>query len=70
MKDGSTGLVTTTCQSFHLDGWRQDRGSGGLLINAVLAANVATDLSMPRSPCFYQGKLWFCKSATGAFSAL
>ena len=35
-----------------------------------VVAIVATDLSIPLSSCFCQGKLWFCKSVTGAFSAL
>lgn len=52
------------------DGWRLVPGSGGVPANAVLVVNVATDFSMPLSPCFRQGMLWFCKSATGAFSAL
>ena len=47
------------------DGWRHVPGSGGVPIIVELVAIVANDLSIPLSSCFYQGKLWFCKSVTG-----
>ncbi len=67
MKDGRAAYVTAVSQSDVVDGWRDHRSGGGVLIDVQRNEIVASGLSMPHSPRWYQGKLWLCNSGTGEF---
>ncbi len=47
------------------EGWRQNRESGGIVINVPSNSIVAEGLSMPHSPRIYDNKLYVLESAAG-----
>lgn len=64
--DGTrAAFVSMTSTSSELSGWRKDRQTGGIIMNVVTNAPVATSLSMPHSPRLYDGKLWVLNSGQG-----
>lgn len=67
MKDGRAAYVTAVSQSDVVDGWRDQRADGGVVIDVNSNEVVAGGLSMPHSPRWHQGKLWLCNSGTGEF---
>ena len=67
MKDGHPAYVTAVGESDVVDGWRQHRAGGGVVIDVNSSETVAGGLSMPHSPRWHQGKLWLLNSGTGEF---
>jgi uncharacterized protein (TIGR03032 family) len=67
MKDGYPAYVTAVSQSDLVDGWREHRTDGGVVVDIVSNEIVVGGLSMPHSPRWHQGKLWLCNSGTGEF---
>lgn len=59
--------MTAVAASDVADGWREQRGNGGLVLDVRKNETVAADLSMPHSPRIQQGKLWLLNSGTGFF---
>jgi uncharacterized protein (TIGR03032 family) len=70
MKDGRAAYVTAVGESDVVDGWRDRRADGGVVIDVNSNEVVARGLSMPHSPRWHQGKLWLCNSGTGEFGHL
>lgn len=70
MRDGQPAYVTAVSTSDAADGWREHRSDGGVVIDVASNAIVATGLSMPHSPRWYQGRLWLCNSGTGEFGSI
>ena len=68
--DGRPAYVTAVSQSDAVDGWRDRRADGGVVIEVATGRIVATGLSMPHSPRLYQGRLWLLDSGTGRFGWL
>ncbi|NDG38700.1 MAG: TIGR03032 family protein [Betaproteobacteria bacterium] len=64
MRDGRAAYVTAVSQSDVVDGWRDHRAGGGIVIDVQRNEIVAGGLSMPHSPRWHQGKLWLCNSGT------
>jgi uncharacterized protein (TIGR03032 family) len=50
-----------------VDGWRDHRAAGGIVMDVQNNEVVAGGLSMPHSPRWHQDKLWVCNSGTGEF---
>lgn len=67
MKNGRPAHVTAVGQSDVVDGWRDHRAGGGIVIDVNSNEIVAHGLSMPHSPRWHQGKLWLLNSGTGEF---
>jgi uncharacterized protein (TIGR03032 family) len=67
MRDGEPAFVTAVGKSDVVDGWREHRVNGGLVMSVPDNAIVATGLSMPHSPRWYKDKLWLLNSGTGEF---
>lgn len=67
MRDKQLGFVTAVSQSDIAEGWREHRKSGGCVIDVQSNEVVASGLSMPHSPRWYQEKLWLLNSGTGEF---
>ncbi|MEM7215470.1 MAG: TIGR03032 family protein [Pseudomonadota bacterium] len=65
MHDGSPKYVTAVSKSDTIDGWRDRRADGGIIIDVEKDEIVCDGLSMPHSPRMYQGKLWVLNSGTG-----
>ncbi|QLE54208.1 TIGR03032 family protein [Nostoc sp. TCL26-01] len=65
--DGKARYVTAYSQSDVFNGWWHHRQSGGCIIDILSDTIIATGLSLPHSPRFYQGKLWLLNAGTGEF---
>lgn len=67
MKDGRPFVVSAISRSDKKGGWRQEKHSGGVLIDLQTNGVIVDGLSMPHSPRFYREKLWLLNSGTGEF---
>ena len=67
LRGGQPRYVTAVSQSDVADGWRDQRRSGGCVVDMQSNEVIATGLSMPHSPRWYQDKLWLLNSGTGEF---
>jgi uncharacterized protein (TIGR03032 family) len=65
MVDGEPKYVTAVCKSDAVDGWRDRRMSGGVVIDMTTNEIVCEGLSMPHSPRWANGKLWVLNAGTG-----
>src|SRR5262245_13551111 len=65
MMDGKARFVTAVCKSDTIDGWRDRRHDGGVVIDIENNEIVCEGLSMPHSPRWSNGKLWVLNSGTG-----
>jgi uncharacterized protein (TIGR03032 family) len=62
MKDGAPKYVTAVSRCDVVDGWRERRHEGGILIDVENDRIVTEDLSMPHSPRLNAGTLWVLDS--------
>ncbi|HYC44699.1 MAG TPA: TIGR03032 family protein [Burkholderiales bacterium] len=67
LKDGRAAYVTAVSESDVVDGWRDHRADGGIVIDVQKNEIVCRGLSMPHSPRWHQGKLWLLNSGSGDF---
>lgn len=65
MKDGVPAYVSAVCRSDVVNGWRDRRASGGIVVDVASGAIVTEGLSMPHSPRWHDGRLWVLNSGTG-----
>jgi uncharacterized protein (TIGR03032 family) len=65
MVDGKPKYVTAVCKSDTVDGWRDRRADGGVVIDIDTDEIVCEGLSMPHSPRWANGKLWVLNAGTG-----
>lgn len=65
MDQGQPRYVSAVSQSDVVDGWRDRRQNGGVIVDVLQNQIVATGLSMPHSPRCYRGQLWLLNSGTG-----
>ena len=65
MKDGQPAYVTAVADSDVVDGWRDRRHDGGVVIDVQSNEIIARGLSMPHSPRWYRDRLWVLNSGTG-----
>ncbi|MCC5670776.1 TIGR03032 family protein [Nostoc sp. CHAB 5784] len=65
MVDGKPAYVTAVSRSDVVQGWRDRRVDGGVVIDVRSNEIIAAGLSMPHSPRVYQGKLWVLNAGTG-----
>lgn len=65
MEDGVPRYVTAVSKSDTIDGWRDRRFDGGIVVDVQSGEIVIGGLSMPHSPRVYGGKLWVLNSGTG-----
>ena len=65
MEDGRPRYVTAVSRSDTIDGWRDRRGDGGIVIDVESNEIICEGLSMPHSPRLHNGKLWLLNSGTG-----
>jgi uncharacterized protein (TIGR03032 family) len=67
LRDGEPRYLTAISRSDVPAGWRKRRGDGGCALDMMSDAPIATSLSMPHSPRFWQDRLWLLNSGTGEF---
>lgn len=65
MDQGQPAYVTSVSRSNTIDGWRDRRANGGVLIDVQTSRIVCEGLSMPHSPRLHQGRLWLLNAGTG-----
>ncbi len=65
MENGVPRYVTAVSRSDTIDGWRDRRADGGIVIDVESGEIVCTGLSMPHSPRLHNGMLWLLNSGTG-----
>jgi uncharacterized protein (TIGR03032 family) len=65
MQDGKPAYVSAVSRSNTVDGWRDRRSDGGVVIDVNSNQIVCTGLSMPHSPRVHNGELWVLNSGTG-----
>lgn len=65
MVAGRPKYVTAVCRSDVVDGWREHRHDGGIVIDIETDEIVCEGLSMPHSPRWANGKLWLLNAGTG-----
>lgn len=65
MRDGRPAYVTASSRSDTVDGWRDRRASGGVVIDVESGEIVCEGLSMPHSPRWHDGELWVLNAGTG-----
>jgi uncharacterized protein (TIGR03032 family) len=65
MEDGRPRYVTAVSRSDTIDGWRDRRRDGGVVIDVETNEIVCAGLSMPHSPRMHNGELWLLNSGTG-----
>jgi uncharacterized protein (TIGR03032 family) len=65
MDKGRPRYVTAVSKSNTIDGWRDRRADGGVIIDVETNQIVCSGLSMPHSPRIYKEQLWVLNSGTG-----
>jgi uncharacterized protein (TIGR03032 family) len=65
MQNGAPKYVTAVSRCDVVDGWRERRHEGGILIDVETDRVVTEDLSMPHSPRLNAGALWVLDSGRG-----
>ncbi|MEN8260240.1 MAG: TIGR03032 family protein [Pseudomonadota bacterium] len=68
MVDGRPKYVTALGQADTPGGWRANKASGGVLMDIETNEILLQGLSMPHSPRWYEGKLWFLESGQGSLA--
>jgi len=67
LEEGRPRYVTSVSETDVVDGWREHRREGGVVVDVRENAVVARGLSMPHSPRVHRGRLWLHNSGTGHF---
>ena len=67
VRDGRIRYVTALGETDTPGGWRENKRDGGILIDVDSNEIIASGLSMPHSPRWYQDKLWLLESGQGTF---
>jgi uncharacterized protein (TIGR03032 family) len=65
MRNGEPTYVSSIAPTDVIDGWRQHRASGGIIIDVTRNRIICRGLSMPHSPRFHGNRLWILNSGTG-----
>jgi uncharacterized protein (TIGR03032 family) len=68
MVDGRPRYVTALGTTDTPGGWRANKAGGGILMDLDTNDIVLRGLSMPHSPRWYQGQLWFLESGQGSLA--
>jgi uncharacterized protein (TIGR03032 family) len=66
--DGRVRYVTCLGKTNSAGGWRENKASGGLLLDVDSGETLLTGLSMPHSPRLYAGRAWVLESGIGSIS--
>jgi uncharacterized protein (TIGR03032 family) len=65
LDSGEVRYVTAVSRSDTIDGWRDRRADGGIIMDVSANEVVCEGLSMPHSPRVHQGELYVLNSGTG-----
>ena len=67
---GKPKYVTALSQTNIPNGWREEKGTSGLIVDIETDKIIAEGLAMPHSPRWHNGKLWFLESGKGTLSTV
>ena len=70
LEDGRPGYVTAVSPSDVVDGWRDRRQDGGVVLEVPSGRVLVSGLSMPHSPRVYRGRVWLLNSGHGTFGSV
>lgn len=70
MEDGRPRYVTAVSRSNTIDGWRDRRADGGIVIDVESNEIICEGLSMPHSPRVHKGELWLLNAGTGELGVI
>jgi uncharacterized protein (TIGR03032 family) len=65
--EGQPTFVTALGETDTPGGWRDNKNSGGVVMEVATGEVIARGLSMPHSPRWYDGRLWVLESGSGGF---
>ena len=65
LRDGQPRYATALGHSDVAHGWREKKATGGILMEIPSGKVLASGLSMPHSPRWYDNKLWVLESGAG-----
>lgn len=68
--DNRPKYVTALGTTDILNGWREKKANGGVLINVETQEFISQGLSMPHSPRWYDGRLWVLESGNGSLATV
>ncbi len=66
--DGTPQYVTALGETDTAGGWRENKASGGLLIDVQRNEILLRGLSMPHSPHWHNGRLWLLEGGEGSLA--
>jgi uncharacterized protein (TIGR03032 family) len=70
MVDGQPRYVTALAQTDAAAGWRELKGTSGLIVDIADHRVVCSGLAMPHSPRWHDGRLWVLESGTGSLATV
>lgn len=65
MVDGRPTYVTALARTDEPNGWRELKGTSGVIVDVASGEPVTEGLAMPHSPRWHDGRLWVLESGTG-----
>jgi len=70
MRDGRPAFVTALARTDTAHGWREHKGTSGVIVDIATHRIVTEGLSMPHSPRWHEGQLWVLQSGLGTLSTV
>lgn len=70
LRDGKVRYLTALGETDKLNGWRENKRAGGILMEVPSGQIIARGLSMPHSPRWHNGKLWVLESGNGSIGII
>jgi uncharacterized protein (TIGR03032 family) len=70
MVDGKPRYVTALGETDEPAGWRENKATGGILMDVDSGEVITRGLSMPHSPRWYADRLWVCESGSGTLGLI
>lgn len=70
MRQGRPAYVTALARTDTAHGWREHKGTSGVIVEVATHRVVTEGLSMPHSPRWYDGRLWVLQSGLGTLAAV
>ena len=70
LRDNRPKYVTALGETDTPNGWRENKASGGILMDIETNEIIARNLSMPHSPRWYRDRLWVLESGKGSLATI
>jgi uncharacterized protein (TIGR03032 family) len=70
MVEGRPRYITALGETDAPAGWRENKASGGIVMDVESGEVLVRGLSMPHSPRWHAGRLWVCESGNGTLGYL